>query len=269
MPSAVENTKPLPVYFIGHAGVGLLFKEDENNDIVKDNLRSIGDEILNVKKNTYIQHDFVKDFHDTQPFVYEDDWPHKDAPELAVDVWNDLRKAGIKAKRVERGVDHGIWVTLKVMFPPNKPLEVPVIQVSTLHGYDLESQIRLGEVIKTLRADGYLILGSGMAVHSFSSIGEIHQAEPDKRESVREKALAESRTFDTELRNAVTKRNAVDRRQALLALESLHEFRRSHPTIEHFTPFFVAAGAAGDAHVEPVGKDVVEPGMSCLNVSFK
>lgn len=45
MPSAVENPKPLPVYFIGHAGVGLLFKEDENNDIVKDNLRYIGDEI--------------------------------------------------------------------------------------------------------------------------------------------------------------------------------------------------------------------------------
>lgn len=71
-----------------------------------------------------------------------------------------------------------------------------------------------------------------MAVHSFSSIGEIHQAEPEKRESVREKVLAESKTFDTELRNAVTKRNAVDRRQALLALESLHEFRRSHPTVE-------------------------------------
>lgn len=93
----------------------------------------------------------MNDFHDTQPFVYEYDWPHKDGPELAVDVWNHLRKSGIKAKRVERGVDHGIWVPFKVMFPPDKPLEVPVVQVSTFHGYDLESQIRLGEVIKSLR----------------------------------------------------------------------------------------------------------------------
>lgn len=45
MSAPVENHKPLPVYFTGHAGVGLLFKEDENNDIVKHNLRSIGDEI--------------------------------------------------------------------------------------------------------------------------------------------------------------------------------------------------------------------------------
>lgn len=52
---------------------------------------------------------------------------------------------------MERGVDHGIWVPFKVMFPPDKPLEVPVIQISTLHGYDLENQIRLGEAIKSLR----------------------------------------------------------------------------------------------------------------------
>lgn len=68
-----------------------------------------------------------------------------------MDVWKHLRDAGIKAKRVERGVDHGIWVPFKVMFPPERPLEVPIIQVSTFHGYDLESQIRLGEAIQSLR----------------------------------------------------------------------------------------------------------------------
>lgn len=46
MPSAVEKRDALPVYFIGHAGVGLLFKENDNIDIVKENLRSIGDDIL-------------------------------------------------------------------------------------------------------------------------------------------------------------------------------------------------------------------------------
>lgn len=81
-------------------------------------------------------------------------------------------------------------------------------------------------------SDGYLILGSGMAVHSFSSIGEIHQADPDKVAEVRDKVLAESKRFDTELRNAVTKKDADERRRALLALESLPGFRRSHPTVE-------------------------------------
>lgn len=80
-------------------------------------------------------------------------------------------------------------------------------------------------------SEGYLILGSGMAVHSFASISEIHQAGQGEGSGVR-KVLAESRKFDTELRDAVTKQHASERRQALLALESLHEFRRSHPTVE-------------------------------------
>lgn len=93
----------------------------------------------------------MNDFHDSRPSVYEYEWPHLDAPELALEVWNRLQKAGFKAKRVERGVDHGVWVPFKVMFPPEKPLDVPIVQVSTFHGYDLESQIRLGESFRALR----------------------------------------------------------------------------------------------------------------------
>lgn len=68
-----------------------------------------------------------------------------------MEVWKHLVKSGVKAKRVERGVDHGVWVPFKVMFPPEKPLGIPVIQVSTYHGYDLESQIRLGQIFESLR----------------------------------------------------------------------------------------------------------------------
>lgn len=93
----------------------------------------------------------MNDFHDTRPSVYEYEWPHSDAPELSTEVWRHLTRSGIKAKRVERGVDHGIWVPFKVMFPPEKPLDIPIIQVSTYHGHDLASQIDLGEAIQSLR----------------------------------------------------------------------------------------------------------------------
>lgn len=45
MPSATQSPQSLPVYFIGHAGVGLLFREGENNRTVQNNLKTIGDEI--------------------------------------------------------------------------------------------------------------------------------------------------------------------------------------------------------------------------------
>ena len=46
MPSATHPPRPLPAYYIGHAGVGLLYSETENNRIVQNNLQAIGDEIL-------------------------------------------------------------------------------------------------------------------------------------------------------------------------------------------------------------------------------
>ncbi|KAH8199727.1 hypothetical protein TruAng_006135 [Truncatella angustata] len=297
MPSATQPAKPFPVFFIGHAGVTLLFEEQRSFDTIRNNLREIGKEILalkprpkaivvfsghfeageihgpgvievNVKKNTYILHDFVNDFHDSKPFVYEYEWPHEDAPELAKGIWQHLKDSSIKTKRVQRGVDHGVWVPFKVMFPEDDPLDVPIIQVSTFHGYDLESQIRLGELFNSFRHE-YVIIGSGMAVHSFTSREEIQQASTEEeKKAVAAQVLQESMTFDEALRDAVAKVSPEKRKAALLELESLPEFRRSHPTVEHFTPLLVAAGAAGDAQVEPLGENIVEAGFSYLNLRF-
>ncbi|KAL5341678.1 Extradiol ring-cleavage dioxygenase, class III enzyme, subunit B [Aspergillus crustosus] len=272
MPSTVNATKPYPTYFVGHAGVGLLFNDSINNKTVQANLKEIGQEILslsprpkalvvfsghfeageihgtgvievNVKRETYIQHDFVNDFHDTHPFVYNYTWSHTDDPTQATQIWQKLRNAGIKAKRVDHGVDHGVWVPFKIMIPEETPLDIPVIRVSTFHGYDLGSGGRFGW-------------------------GRFWGSYDEEREATRAKVLAESKAFDKHLRAAVTKKSAKERSEALLKLEDLYEFKRSHPTVEHFTPLWVAAGAAGDAEVEPLGVDIVEPGMSYLNLRF-
>ncbi|CAI6093156.1 unnamed protein product [Clonostachys chloroleuca] len=262
MPNSNTSAQRPPVYYIGHAGVPLLFGDDEITVNARENLRVIGDEILsleprpkaiiafsghfeageihgpntievNVKDKTHIQHDFVSDFHDTHPYVYKYEWDHRDAPKLGNEIWRHLKENGLKAKRVERGVDHGVWVPFKIMFPPERPLDIPVIQVSTFHGYDLESQIKLGEVFESLREEGYLILGSGMVVHSFPSIEEIKNAPTEnERTLAKKKVLQETRNFDNFVREAVAKNDPVARKKALLALESRYEFKRSHPTVE-------------------------------------
>jgi aromatic ring-opening dioxygenase catalytic subunit (LigB family) len=48
MPSTIQPPQPYPAYFIGHAGVGLLFNESSNNRTVQANLRNIGKEILSL-----------------------------------------------------------------------------------------------------------------------------------------------------------------------------------------------------------------------------
>ena len=108
-----------------------------------------------------------------------------------------------------------------------------------------------------------------MAVHSFDSLGEIHQAKEEDRQAATARVLAESKTFDNALREAVTISNPQERKEALLKLELLPEFKRSHPTVEHFTPLLVASGAAGHAEIESVGTNIVEPGMSYVNYRFR
>jgi len=48
MSPTLESTQSLPTYFIGHAGVGLLFDDRPRNKIPQANLRDIGDEILSL-----------------------------------------------------------------------------------------------------------------------------------------------------------------------------------------------------------------------------
>lgn len=72
-----------------------------------------------------------------------------------------------------------------------------------------------------------------MAVHSFVSIEEIQQASAaEEKERRRVKVLDESITFDAKLQTALKIQNGAERRKALLELEGLPEFKRSHPTVE-------------------------------------
>lgn len=46
MPLVTQPPKPHPTYYVGHAGVSLVFSESRSNQIVQNNLRATGDEIL-------------------------------------------------------------------------------------------------------------------------------------------------------------------------------------------------------------------------------
>ncbi|GAA6050958.1 hypothetical protein JCM3770_005343 [Rhodotorula araucariae] len=291
MPSVAQQ---YPLYFIGHAGASLLWQQSPESVQTRANLREIGREILdlqprpkalvifsghfvsdeirgkevievNVKPKTLIEHDFVNDFHDSYAPAYEYDWEHIDAPELAREVYAELRDAGLDARRVERNLDHGVWVPAKVLFPPEAPLDIPIIQVSTYHGYDLALQYKLGDAAARLRSLGYLLVGSGMIVHSFWQRPAIDRAPVHERDALFAELLAESKRFDRAVQAAAIREKVEERKQALLALEKTSEWPNAHPTVEHFTPLLIVAAAAGDARVEVLGKEAILPGQSPTN----
>jgi len=151
------------------------------------------------------------------------------APALAARAAELLSASGTASELSnERGLDHGAWVPLSLMYPA---ADVPVTQLSVQPGAGAAAgHFRLGRALAPLRREGVLILSTGGATHNLHQLGRGAEA-PDW-------AARFDEWLDGKIRGG--------------AYEDLLDYRRlapyaelAHPTDEHLLPLFVAAGAGG------------------------
>lgn len=168
------------------------------------------------------------DFDDFPQRFYDLTWPAPPAREVA-DRVRDLLGTWLPVESVEeRGLDHGAFIPLMLMFPDH---DVPVVQISQ-PSLEPSRLFELGKRLTALRHEGVLIFATGVLTHR-SNLAS----------GPRQRPIGEIVEFDTWLGDALARRDI----QALLDYES----RGPHvqvalPTREHFTPLFVALGAAAD-----------------------
>ena len=55
---------------------------------------------------------------------------------------------------------------LTAFHPRENPLNVPIVQVSLYDNEDSDKHYEMGQALESLRDEGILIIGAGMAVHN-------------------------------------------------------------------------------------------------------
>ena len=174
----------------------------------------------------------IHDFSGFPAALYALRYPATGCREAAEEVVAALENAGLPAQRdASRGLDHGAWVPLRLMFPD---ADIPVIPLSIQSRGGAAQAYRLGQALAPLSAQGFLVIGSGNLTHNLRDYQLAARNGGQTPAYVRQftEWMAE-RLYAQDIAALVDYRQQAP--GAVLA----------HPSDEHLLPFHVALGAAG------------------------
>ncbi|RJG01959.1 dioxygenase [Noviherbaspirillum sedimenti] len=175
----------------------------------------------------------IHDFGGFPRALGEIQYPAPGAPQVGEQAAALLEAAGFAVKRSDtRGLDHGAWVPLSLMYPQ---ADIPTLQVSVLRGASPAAHERLGQALSALREQGVLVIGSGSLTHNLYEFRgqDIDAAAP---------------AWVSEFSDWMADKLDNGEREALLNYrQQAPHAARNHPTDEHLMPLYAAMGAAGAA----------------------
>lgn len=170
------------------------------------------------------------DFGGFDPALRQITYPAPGAPDLADDIVRRFADKGIPSIRdFQRGYDHGVWVPLSLLYPD---ADIPIVQVSLVHGADAEENYAIGQALAGLREQGYLLIGSGALTHNLREVFSMMQSGATQEP---EWVSAFADWFAETLTGSTPKE--------ILNWQAAPFGRMNHPTPEHILPAMTMLGA--------------------------
>ncbi len=225
--------------FISHGAPDLLTRDIPAHQFLKDLSKNFEkpkaiivfsahyeSEIIEVTGNHKLA--TIHDFGGFSPELHKMEYNAEGAPELASEVVELFKEVGFEAKiNPKRGLDHGAWVPLKLMYPL---ADIPIIQISIQPNESAIYHYKIGMIISEMKQKNILIIGSGSLTHNLNMAFQ----NSDRPTPVWAKEFSE------EILNKLQKQDL----NALLNWHELKFAQENHPSPEHLVPLLIALGAA-------------------------
>ncbi|MSQ69542.1 MAG: dioxygenase [Gammaproteobacteria bacterium] len=245
----------MPVLYIPHGGGPLPVLGDANHRALTAFLQNIGAHLPRPKALLMVSAHWEEpianvssaaapamlyDYTGFPPESYQFQYPAPGDAALAHKILGLLSAQGIAAAlNPARGFDHGVFVPLMLIHPA---ADIPVVQLSLLTSLDPAAHIALGRALAPLRAEGVLVIGSGLSFHNMQAF---FSGAPE--------AGTRSAQFDDWLTQLLTAEGSTAAQQAGLEhWQDAPAARYCHPREEHLLPLHVCFGVASGASARAV-----------------
>ncbi|MFC0561213.1 DODA-type extradiol aromatic ring-opening family dioxygenase [Halalkalibacter alkalisediminis] len=232
----------LPALFIAHGAPLLAIEDNEYTQF----LSQLGKQLpkpkaivlfsahweSNVQQVSSIdEYSTIYDFGAFSEELFRIQYPAKGSAEVTKEIQKLFKQHDVSfAIDGSRGLDHGAWVVLRLLYPN---ADIPVVSMSINRHLSPEEQYQVGKTLACLREKDVLVIGSGGTVHNLRALNWSDNGEVD------DWALEFDEWLATRLEN--------------WDVESLFNYSSQAPGAqlavppygnEHFVPLFYAMGAA-------------------------
>jgi len=234
--------------FIPHGGGPMPLLGDQNHQEMVDVLKQLAARLPRPKRIVVISAHWeseciavtaqakpplLYDYYGFPEESYQLHYPCLGEPNTAEHIVNTLCAAGINSRlETMRGLDHGVFVPLLIMYPE---ANIPVLQISLHQNLDAHTHISVGKALARCNLEDTLFLGSGFSFHNmrafFGHTPEvIQQANTDFEDWIKA-------TLSTGL-------DASEIDKHLVAWQAAPGARLCQPREEHLLPLHVCFGIA-------------------------